>query len=148
MLSIQKILHPTDFSERSQSAFQLACSLARDHGARLIVLHVAAPAARLYGDVAAEVADESRIREQFNRLTEVRAPDPNVLCDHDFKVGDAADEILKAAAEQHSDLIVMGTHGRSGIGHLLMGSVAEKVVRKAPCPVVTVKSPHPEPSPA
>lgn len=147
MLSIQKILHPTDFSERSQSAFQLACSLARDHGARLIVLHVAAPTTMLYGDVVAEIADDSRKCELFNHLAKIHTPDPDVPCSHEFKEGDAADEILKTAAEQHCDLIVMGTHGRSGIGHLLMGSVAEKVVRKALCPVVTVKSPLPDTRP-
>jgi len=98
LLAIRTVLHPTDFSERSEFAFRLACSLARGYGARLVVLHVAEPPM----------------------------------------------EILGVAEETKCDLIVMGTHGRTGLGRLLMGSVAEQVVRKATCPVLTVKTPQPQ----
>jgi nucleotide-binding universal stress UspA family protein len=64
--------------------------------------------------------------------------------ERNLQVGDAAEEIVRLAGKANCDLIVMGTHGRSGLGRLLMGSVAEKVLRKAPCPVVTVKQPFPQ----
>jgi len=74
-------------------------------------------------------------------LAKLRSPDPNVSVKRYLKEGDPATEIVRLAKETKSDLIVMGTHGRTGFGRILMGSVAEQVVRKAPCPVVTVKTP-------
>jgi nucleotide-binding universal stress UspA family protein len=77
------------------------------------------------------------------RLEEVRPADPRVRLRHRSAERTPAEEILKAAAALPADLVVMGTHGRSGLGRLLVGSVAEKVMRKAPCPVLTVKAPAP-----
>jgi nucleotide-binding universal stress UspA family protein len=74
-------------------------------------------------------------------------PGPSVLVERRLEEGDPIGEILRAAAEVPCDLIVMGTHGRTGLARLLMGSVAEEVVRKAPCPVVTVKTPFPVATP-
>ena len=79
--------------------------------------------------------------ELHRRLVAVRPADPKVPVEHVMLVGDEATEIIRLAADKAVDLIVMGTHGRSGIGRMLMGSVAEKVVRRAPCPVLTVKQP-------
>jgi nucleotide-binding universal stress UspA family protein len=111
MLAIHTILHPTDFSPRAKSAFNLACALARDYDSRLVLLHVQ-PARMMGGRVV--------------------------------KQGDAATEILHLAKEISCELIVMGTHGRTGLARLLMGSTAETVSRKAHCPVMTVKHPFVE----
>jgi nucleotide-binding universal stress UspA family protein len=144
MLAVQTILHPTDFSERSNSAFQLACALARDYGARLVLLHVVEPPLAVSGDglvIVPVTVNEEPIRKQ---LEELRPQDHSIPVEHHLAVGDAAVEILREATEAKPDLIVMGTHGRSGLGRLMMGSVAEHVVRKADCPVLTVKTPLPE----
>jgi nucleotide-binding universal stress UspA family protein len=73
------------------------------------------------------------------RLAQVRPADSTVKCQHRLLEGDPADEILKVAGVENVDMIVMGTHGATGLTRLLMGSVAENVLRKAPCPVLTVR---------
>jgi nucleotide-binding universal stress UspA family protein len=142
MLPIRTILHPTDFSEPSEYAFQLACGLAWDYGARLVVLHVTTPPIPIFGDAvpvpAAADYYPAATEEQLNRM---RAPDPNVRMEHLLREGNPTTETLEAAAEIDCDLIVMGTHGRTGLKRLFTGSVAEQVVRKAPCPVLTVTIP-------
>ena len=141
MLPIQTILHPTDFSSPSRHAFALACSLAKDHGARVIVLHVVppAPAIAMEGFVPPEPESErDRLAEM---LWQIVPADPQVRVEHQLSDGNPAREILRVAQEHKCDLIVMGTHGRTGLSRLLMGSVAEHVVRKAACPVLTVKVP-------
>jgi len=145
MLSFQTILHPTDFSTNSAAAFQLACSLARDHGARLIVLHVAAPLVAIYGDGIVPVALEPEVQREglAEQLHQVQPQSGQVRVEHRLADGDPALEILNAAQQSKCDLIVLGTHGRTGLARLLMGSVAEQVVRKAQCPVLTVKTPVP-----
>jgi nucleotide-binding universal stress UspA family protein len=142
MFTIRRILHATDFSERSDNAFRLACALARDHNAPLLVLHVQAPAV-IYGEgmMAAPPPDYTEgLRQQ---LEGVQAHDPRVVIERKLVEGDPATEILRVAREAGCDLIVLGTHGWRGLRRLLMGSVAETVVRKAPCPVLTVKTPFP-----
>jgi nucleotide-binding universal stress UspA family protein len=137
MLPIRTILHPTDFSERSACAFQVACALARDYGARLIVLYVRPPDV-FYGDVFPPDPDFSR-KETMAQLEALRPADPAVQVVRVLEDGDPAEGIVEKAREVPCDLIVMGTHGRTGVGRLLMGSVAEAVLRRAPCPVLTVK---------
>jgi nucleotide-binding universal stress UspA family protein len=142
MLPIRTILHPTDFSAYSDQAFQLACALSRDYGARLIVLHVATPPVIVYGEGVLP-PEPAVFQEQLReRLQHVVPKDPKLAVEHRLVEGDVAKEILRLAGETKSDLIVMGTHGRTGLGRLLMGSVAEQVVRKASCPVLTVKTPQ------
>ncbi len=146
MLPIKTILHPTDFSPRSDVAFQLACVLARDAGARLVVLHVLERPLIVYSGM--ELAPplpspEEERRARRERLQQVRPADPAVAVEHRLEEGDPATAILQVAQEAGCDLIVMGTHGRTGLGRLLMGSVADKVVREAPCLVMTVKAPLP-----
>jgi nucleotide-binding universal stress UspA family protein len=145
MLAIKSILFPTDFSERSEVAFRLACSLARDHGARLIVLHVVAPPQTVaYEAMPMLPAYPPGYREELEtRLRSLKAP-AGVAVDYRLEEGFAAAEIVTLAAEASADLIVMGTHGRTGLGRLLLGSVAEQVLRKAKCPVLTVKAPFAE----
>lgn len=140
MLQLAAILHPTDFSPSSEHAFHLACSLARDHGARLIVLHVAIPPVVGYGGTMTPPpeGDWEALEEQ---LRHVQTPDATISVEHLLREGDPVAEILRVAEESKCDLIVMGTHGRRGAARLLMGSVAEHVVRKAACPVLVVKTP-------
>jgi len=141
MLSIRSILHPTDFSPRSEAAFQLACSLARANGARLLVLHVK-PTEVAYGEGYALPPEPVETRTVLlGQLCRLRSPDPSIPVEHRLVDGDPVTEILRTAKENKCDLIVMGTHGRTGVSRLLMGSVAEQIVRKAPCPVLTVKVP-------
>jgi nucleotide-binding universal stress UspA family protein len=107
----------------------------------MVVLHVATPPLVVYGEgvLPPEPADyKDQLRE---RLRQVQAGDPKVQVEHRLVEGDAPTEILRLAEEIRGDLIVMGTHGRTGLGRLLMGSVVEQVVRKASCPVLTVKVP-------
>ena len=143
MFKPQRILHPTDFSAHSKAAFEVACSIARDTGGDLLVLHVVPAPVGL--DEVAESRREGfrdRIRAELNA---VRPVDPRQEVPHLLLDGDPAEMILDAATTHHADLIVMGTHGRTGVGRLLIGSVAEHVLRKANCPVLTVKAP---PAPA
>jgi nucleotide-binding universal stress UspA family protein len=141
MLRLKTILHPTDFSPTSEHALKVAASLARDYGARLVVLHVTPPPVVVYGEGVVP-PDPVQHRETARRmLDEIRPLHGAVEVERKLLEGDAVWEILRMAAELPCDAIVMGTHGRTGLGRLLMGSVAEQVLRKAPCLVLTVKTP-------
>ena len=142
MSTIPIILHPTDFSEPAGRALNLAGSLAHREGARLLVLHVA----NTLTDAVNVLLDDPSPDRQRQRLEQLRLEAPGVPFESRLAFGAAAAEILKTAQETGCDLIVMGTRGRKGLGRLLMGSVAEQVVRNAPCPVVTVNSPSLEPA--
>lgn len=144
MLPLRTILHPTDFSEYSAHAFRLACALARDYDARLIVLHVQPTpvVAPFEGPLPLPQAEtEAQVRE---RLVHTAPQDPKVRMEHVLAQGDAVKEILYAAEQNQCDLIFMGTHGRTGLGRVVLGSVAEQVMRKATCPVLTMKLPMPQ----
>ena len=142
MLPIRTILHPTDFSEQAQHAFATACSLARDHAARLIVLYVRAPTTVAYGELGPIVPDPIQSpADVSDRLAALHLPDSGVEVEYHVRDGSPAAEIIRLASEEKVNLIVMGTHGRGGLGRLLMGSVAEAVLRRAPCPVLTLKAP-------
>ena len=142
MLAIRTVLHPTDFSESSAAAFRLACALVRDYGAKLVVLH-AYPAPVALDDVAARRLAGEPEKSLTEKLHAIQPNEPGHPVIHLLVEGRPADTILGVATEVSADLIVMGTHGRSGLRRLLMGSVAEAVMREAPCPVVTVKAPLP-----
>lgn len=139
MLPLATVLHPTDFSENSEFAFRVACALARDYNARLVLLHVIAPPMVVYsgGPVPAEAWPS--VEEVQERLRRLEDQAHHVRVDSQVLEGDPVDMILRAAEETQCDVIVMGTHGRTGLGRLLMGSVAESVIRKAPCPVLSAK---------
>jgi len=135
MLLLRTILHPTDFSPAAEYAFKLAASLAREHGAELLVLHVRPPKVR---EVPVWLQKEE-IWEEFHRLEQTDPHIRDIRIRSEFVDGDPAREILSMAEKVGCDLIVMGTHGRTGLNRVLMGSVAEQVSRKAVCPVLTVK---------
>jgi len=144
MLPIHTILHPTDFSDRSQFAFRVACALARDYGARLVVLHADYLPVALYGEVIAPPRPEGYRETITDQLHQFTPPDPNIQVEYRLNEGEPVTEILGVAEEINADLIVMGTHGRTGLERLLMGSVAEQVLRRAACPVLTVRAPFTE----
>jgi nucleotide-binding universal stress UspA family protein len=143
MSSIRTILYPTDFSDCSRYAFRLARILAREQGARLCILHVKPTLGPMlaYGDALAALEPEDSSEKLLEILHRLQVSDPKVQMEHRLVDGEGAQEILRQAAEIGADLIVMGTHGRTGLDHLLMGSVAGEVLRNAQCPVVTVKIP-------
>jgi nucleotide-binding universal stress UspA family protein len=142
MLPIHTILFPTDFSENAQQVFALACSLARDCGARIVVLYVMPPPLGHESMQARHNPEEYREAPR-KALDELKAPDENVHVERRLGEGDAPTQILEVATDIKAGLIVMGTHGRTGLGRLLLGSVAEQVLRKATCPVLTVRIPFP-----
>jgi len=146
--SIKRIVVATDFSDLSAEAIETAMAFARESGAMLDLVHVAAETmytvpppmdlVRLPVDLASAVSQaSSRLQTEEDR---VRAR--GVACEGNVLVGRADAEIVEHADKTHSDLIILGTHGRSGLPHALLGSVAEKVVQHAHCPVLTVPAHH------
>jgi len=135
-----KILVPTDFSTLGETALEMATSLARDRGATLLIVHVEeTPLA--YGGGELYYGIEEPDREELQRmLAKVVPADPKVPVEHRLLLGSPAGAIVHLAEKENVELIVMPTHGRTGLMRLLMGSVAEEVVRKAKCPVLTVKA--------
>ncbi|MBI5463874.1 MAG: universal stress protein [Ignavibacteriales bacterium] len=136
------ILVPTDMSTYSLSALQYAEEVARLFGASVTVLHVIDKTE--HGKHAVERMHKQDVEAEHN----ARAAVSRLLMDNDLvpqsirivvRHGSAAREILRAAQELQADLIVMSTHGRTGLRHVLVGSVTDKVVRQALCPVLTIK---------
>jgi nucleotide-binding universal stress UspA family protein len=144
METVRTILHPTDFSARSARAFELACSLAQQHAAKLVVLHVVEVPMVVPGGVMTPpppVVPEDEWQRLKAQLEAIRPTNTAIAVEHRMVAGDVSTGVLQVADEVKADLIVLGTHGRTGLARLLMGSVAEQVVRKARCPVVTIKIP-------
>jgi nucleotide-binding universal stress UspA family protein len=149
MLPIRTILYPTDFSPHAACAFPMAFALARDYGARLIIAHVFHSPAPAHSEMAALHPPPAELAEELKaRLQEIRPPDPAVPVEPRVCEGDPAREIIALARRTCADVIVMGTHGRTGLTRVLMGSVTEDLLRHAPCPVLTLKTPFPEAAPA
>jgi nucleotide-binding universal stress UspA family protein len=148
-MNIKSILFPTDFSHYNDAALEYASSLAGEANATLHIVHVhdarelnTATGEACYVYVAAW-QEQRRVAER--RLNKVEPTVEGVAYEHHSLVGDPVTDILSVAAENKVDLIVMASHGRSGLSRLLMGSVAEGVMRQAPCPVLIVKRPSEAP---
>lgn len=142
------ILHPTDFSEFSTEAFRVACALAGTLGSRLILLHANQPPMIVAGEMIPVPVDTVTARQNsLAQLHELVPTLPAAQVERYVVDGNPAEEIVRFAEDRHCSVIVMGTHGRTGLRRLLLGSIAELVVRRAPCPVLTVK-PHPAEVPA
>lgn len=143
---ICRILFPTDFSETARAAWDWATTLAGRLGAGLIVLHVMEPIRSLAG-VDLGINELERIWKAGREVAEqemnalLSGADPNLRTAHIIEEGMPFERIIWIARRQGADLIVMGTHGRSGLRRVFFGSVAERVVREAPCPVLTVRPP-------
>jgi nucleotide-binding universal stress UspA family protein len=146
MSDIKRMLVPTDFSPASDIAFNYALDLARRQQAAMHLLHVIDDAsfATAYPDgfyvelpgLRAQLTDEATRRLQEMAALCVEA---GVIATIEIAVGRPARAVTETAKASGADLIVMGTHGRSGFAHLVLGSVAERVVRTAPCAVLTVR---------
>ena len=151
MIKIENVLVATDFSETSESAFDYGRALARTFGARLHVVHVVENSLT-WTSVESVAYDFALIQEEMEeaarrRLAALVGPNngrPPRTIAVVVKATSAAWAISDYAKDAGIDLIVMGTHGRGAVGHLLMGSVAERVVRIAPCPVLTLRRPEHE----
>jgi nucleotide-binding universal stress UspA family protein len=144
MNPIRKILVPTDFSPHATEAIRVAHDLARATGASVVVFHVSRPPAVVSdGDRPLSTPARAEAKDVWDELRKIQAKDPAVRVEHEVIVADRpdAEHILRILRERGCDLIVMGTHGRTGLKHLLFGSVTEDVVRRAHCPVMVVKAP-------
>ena len=141
---LRHILVPTDFSAGSNEALATAIGLALDGGARITLLHVTHLPAQVFPDMIMPMGPEL-IREAEHSVDGLleelcaRAREAGVDADWRTSLGTTHVEICAQAKTLGVDLIVIGTHGRTGLSHALLGSVAEKVVRRAPCPVLTVR---------
>jgi len=140
-----KIVHPTDFSVEAEAAEQEAVRLARRLNAELVLVHVATETP-LYGEQVFAMPDVKRIYEAQARWAEERLAERAAALTREGvptrwrrRVGVVYAEIGTVAREEAADYIVIGTHGRGGLDRVMLGSVAERVVRTAPCPVITVR---------
>jgi nucleotide-binding universal stress UspA family protein len=143
----RRILHPTDFSPASRPAFARAVAMARANRASLIIMHVIVPLVPVVGEGYVPPQTwtdlERQVRAQAEReLAKLvaKARKAGVRATSLVLEGTPADRIVRAARARRADLIVMGTHGRGALAKLFLGSVAERVVATAPCPVLTVRA--------
>jgi nucleotide-binding universal stress UspA family protein len=142
MLPVKTILHPTDLSEQSEAAYRVACAVAHDYGARVVVAHVLTLPLHAYRDFGPLLPDANTVAEEVRySMRSLRPPRHGVSVEYRVCRGDAAGEVVALAEDLKCDLIVMGTHGRAGLSRLVLGSVAGSVTRRAPCPVLTVTDP-------
>jgi universal stress protein A len=145
-MKLQKLLFATDFSSNNDAAFRYAQILAAESGALLYIGHV-----DVLNDVTPATAETNYLyasplggndrREVRERLRSIRPTLDGVVYKHRYFRGSPAPEILRFAQQEEIDLIIMGSHGRRGLSRILMGSVAEGIMRKAHCPVLVVKQP-------
>lgn len=150
MIRIKKILYPTDFSDLAKHALVYVRSFAEAYSAEVHVIHIVdesyqywmamGPNSLPIGPAPEELANTSKT--ELEKLVNGELAGMKFPVQTAVVVGRPYLEIVKYAKDKAIDLIIIGTHGRSGIAQALLGSVAEKVVRKAPCPVLTVRSPE------
>lgn len=147
-MEIKTILVPTDFSEFAEPAYAWALGLAADCKAKVVLLHVTSSLASLEFPESGYYADLVRMEREMVADAEKRVGEfaakkgaSVVPVETQVTLGDAVSEICRMAERAHADLIIMGSHGRTGLSHVLLGSVAERVVRHAPCPVLVMRLP-------
>lgn len=148
MIRFERILCPTDFSQNAELALDYACSIADQNQAELHLLHVLpdiTAAMSLYGDLVFVMPDEwvsTMEKHSIESLEKLPQHKPDNAGDiiRSTSQGDTATEIVNYASNNDIDLIVMGTHGKSDLAHILMGDTADKVLRKAHCPVMAIPS--------
>jgi nucleotide-binding universal stress UspA family protein len=146
MSRIRRVMHPTDFSRASTPAFKRAVEMAKGNHAELLLVHVMVPAVPLMGDgyvspkvyedleAAARSAAQKQLRKLADKAKQAGARVKGLLLE-----GVAHERIAQAARSRKADLVVIGTHGRTGFAKLFLGSVASRVLAVSPCPVLTVR---------
>ena len=148
MIDIRHILVPTDFSKHSQNALTYAVAFAEKFGAEILLLHVVQDLALFIPEAVLVAPPPAPPVEQFAAaartalervITDLQRP--GLAIRPEVVEGTPYEEIVRFARERDVDLIVIGTHGHTGLAHILLGGVTDKVVRRAPCPVLTVR-PH------
>ncbi len=146
-LTIKKILVPIDFSDYSKSALRYSVNFAKSFNASITLIYVVEPI--IYppdfsmGQIAIPTVNtewDERAKEELDKLAKTEIP-AELKVKTLIKTGKPFIEIIETAKEEDSDLIIIATHGHTGVEHILFGSTAEKVVRKAPCPVLTLREP-------
>lgn len=152
MIEIHRVLAPTDFSGHSEKAVRYACALAERFGAELHLIHIlseiipAGPDPLLMPVMPPQFYEESeqRAKETLDRLLPPHWGKPAAVTTA-VRWGSPVEAIVDYCVEQSIDLLVIATHGRTGLSHVLLGSVAERIVREAPCPVLTIRDSHKTP---
>lgn len=148
-MQIKTILVATDFSEYAEHAFTWALDMATDWSAKILLLHVAPTISHLAFPESVYLTDLRKMEDDLLADAETRIHEfaakkgtSAVSVETRVIVGEASREICQVAAHEHADLVVMGSHGRTGLSHVLLGSVAERVVRHASCPVLVIRLPR------
>jgi len=145
MINLSRILHPTDFSDHSEQAFDYACAFAKNFEAELHLIHVLSDPTTVTSPYMTSFLPADFFHELHKQSSKQLAELSNKKSCENITViqavveGVVFKEIIQYSRENNIDMIVMGTHGLSGLMHLIVGSVAENVVRKASCPVLTVR---------
>lgn len=139
-MNARRILCPVDFSDDSHAAVGYASSLAAEAGAKLFLVHVDDSQVPYDAGYAAYIAPPPDPQALLDKLAEVTPTREGVEFQHELLFGHPAEAIVRFADEHDIDLIVMSTHGRTGVARLLMGSIAEAVLRRSTCPVLTIKT--------
>ena len=146
MIRIQRVLAPTDFSDRANAAVRYAVELAAKFDAELILLNIIPDTALVLPDAVMPtplpIGDLGQLTDaaKSGLATVVKSLGlEGHKVRQEVRIGSPAAEIIAAARDLRADLVCVGTHGRTGLAHMLMGSTAEKVVRESPCPVLTVR---------
>jgi nucleotide-binding universal stress UspA family protein len=138
-MATKTIIFPTDFSTASDAALAHAETLAKQSAARLLIVHVEEPPLAYGGGELYYGLPEPSSERILKMLEDVKPSDPSVPFTHRLTMGDPAGEIVRIAGDEGAEMIILGTHGRTGMSRLLMGSVAEAIVRRAPCPVLVYR---------
>ncbi|HEB54603.1 MAG TPA: universal stress protein [bacterium] len=150
MIEFNRIVCPTDFSPTSSHAVDYAATLAHSFDAELVLLHIIPEMTyplRSFGMAHSFQHIQEELHTRANeslkkRADQIHAKLPKIRIRFALRDGEAHEETLACAKEEQADMIVMGTHGHTGITHALLGSTAEKVVRLSECPVLTVRTPE------
>ena len=145
-MKTRRILHPSDFSSAARAAFARAVAMAKAERAELLLVHVMTPVIPLMGDgyISPKIYDDmersmrAHSQKQMDKLV-AKAKTAGARARGLLLEGTAADRIVRAARSYRADVIVIGTHGRTGLARVFLGSVAARVVGTAPCPVLTVR---------
>jgi nucleotide-binding universal stress UspA family protein len=147
MFAPKRILHPTNFSDCSEHAFRFAVDVAQQYQATLIVLHVVESLGAenvTYGEARSQLEPETYRQRLMDEVRQIAPPaGSSIPMEHFLLEGEAAEQIDRFALENKIDLIVMGTHGRTGLSRLLAGSISEQTLRRTPCPMLIVRLPDP-----